>query len=68
MLAYGNFKYQWATDASFDGSRLEILSNNGDLLFDVSVSDDGPITVNTFSNEVGANLLMAAIEIANRPR
>ncbi|MET4632265.1 hypothetical protein [Kaistia defluvii] len=61
-------EYQWATDVSFDGIRLEVLSNEGDVLFDVSIPDDGHITVNTFGKEVSASLIAAAVEIARRPR
>jgi hypothetical protein len=61
-------KYQWATDVAFDGIRLEVLSSQGDILFDVSVADEGPITINTFGKEVAANLVEAAIEVARRSR
>lgn len=61
-------EYRWASDISFDGVRLEVLSSGGDVIFDVSVPDEGPITVNTFGKDVAANLLMAAIEVAQRPR
>ncbi|WP_407112934.1 hypothetical protein [Bradyrhizobium sp. LMG 9283] len=61
-------EYQWATDVAFDGIRMEVLSDEGDLLFDVSVPDEGPIAINTFGKEVAANLVEAAIEIARRPR
>ena len=61
-------EYQWATDVSFDGLRLEVLSDGGDVLFDVSIPDDGHITVNTFRNEISASLIEAAVEIARRPR
>jgi hypothetical protein len=61
-------KYQWASDVAFDGIRLEVLSSGGDVIFDVSVPDKGPITVNTFGKDVAADLLMAAIEVAQRPR
>ena len=40
----------------------------GDMLFDVSVPDDGPITINTFGKEVAANLIEAAIEVVRRSR
>ena len=59
-------EYQWATDVAFDGIRLEILSNDGDMVFDVSLPDDGPMTVNTFGNEVAADLIRVAIETAER--
>jgi hypothetical protein len=59
-------KYQWASDVAFNGIRLEVLSGEGDILFDVSVPDAGAITVNTFGNEVAADLMMAAVETARR--
>ena len=68
MLKDHAFKYQWASDIAFDGIRMEILSDQGDVLFDVSVPEVGSITVNTFSKEVAADLIMAALEIAKRPR
>jgi hypothetical protein len=61
-------EYQWATDVAFDGIRMEVLSGKGDMLFDVSVPDDGPITINTFGKEVAANLIEAAIEVVRRSR
>lgn len=61
-------EYQWATDVAFDGIRMEVLSDEGDVLFDVSVPDEGPITINTFGKEVAANLVEGAIEVARRPR
>ncbi|MGY8667389.1 hypothetical protein Q3C01_34225 [Bradyrhizobium sp. UFLA05-109] len=61
-------KYQWASDVAFDGIRMEVLSDEGDMLFDVSVPDEGPITINTFGKEVAANLVEAAIEVARRSR
>jgi hypothetical protein len=61
-------KYQWTSDVEFDGMRLEILSDDGDVLCDLSVPDDGPITVNTFGKEVAATLIEAAIEVVRRPR
>lgn len=57
-------EYQWASDVAFDGIRMEILSEGGGILFDVSIPDDGPVTVNTFSGEVAADLIKAAVEIA----
>ena len=68
MLKDHAFKYQWASDIAFDGIRMEILSDQGDVLFDVSVPEVGSITVNTLSKEVAADLIMAALEIAKRPR
>lgn len=59
-------EYQWATDVAFEGIRLEILSNDGDMVFDVSLPDNGPMTVNTFSKEVAAELIKVAIEMAER--
>jgi hypothetical protein len=61
-------EYQWATDVAFDGIRMEVLSGDGDMLFDISVPDDGPITINTFGKEVAANLIEAAIEVVRRSR
>jgi len=59
-------EYQWATDVSFDGIRLEILSDDGEMLFDVSIPDDGPTTVNTFGKEVAVDFIRSAIEVAGR--
>ena len=59
-------EYQWATDVAFDGIRMEILSDEGDILFDVSMPDDGPTMVNTFGREVAAELIKAALEVAER--
>jgi hypothetical protein len=56
-------KYQWASDVTFDGIRLEVLSDSGDTLFDLSVPDEGPMTINTFGKEVAAALIEAAIEV-----
>lgn len=61
-------EYQWTTDVNFDGIRLEGLSDEGDVLFDVSIPDDGPITINTFGKEISASLIEAAVQIARRPR
>jgi hypothetical protein len=61
-------EYQWATDVNFDGIRLEVLSDEGNVLFDVSIPDDGHITINTFGKEVPVNLIEATVEIARRPR
>ena len=62
----GTVTYQWASDVAFDGIRLEVLSAEGDILFDVSIPDEGPITVNTFGKEVAADLIKAALETAKR--
>ena len=59
-----DYDFQWASDVAFDGIRLEILSEGGDMLFDVSMPDKGPITVNTHGQEIAAELLVAAIEVA----
>ncbi|MBW7972451.1 hypothetical protein [Bradyrhizobium sp. BR 10289] len=61
-------EYQWASDVEFDGIRMEVLSDDGRTLFDLSVPDDGPITINTFGKEIAASLIEAAIEVARRPR
>jgi hypothetical protein len=60
----GTAEYQWATDVAFDGVRLEILSLEGDMLFDVSIPDIGPMTINTFSKEIAAEVILAAVEVA----
>lgn len=59
-------EYQWATDVAFDGIRLEILSDDGEMVFEVSLPDNGPMTVNTFGREVAADFIRAAIETAER--
>lgn len=61
-------KYQWASDVDFDGIRLEVLSDEGNQLFDVSIPDNGHITINTFGKDVPTDLIAAAVEIARRPR
>lgn len=61
-------EYQWATDVDFDGIRLEVLSADGDTFFDISIPDDGHITINTFGKEVAADLIDAALQIARQPR
>jgi len=61
-------EYQWASDVDFDGIRLEVLSDEGNELFDVSITDDGHIAINTFGKEVPADLIEAAVEIARSPR
>lgn len=60
-------KYQWASDVNFDGLRLEILSGN-DVLFDISLPDNGPLTINTFGRSVDIAFFEAAIQIARCPR
>lgn len=52
----------------FDGIRLEVLSADGDTFFDISIPDDGHITINTFGKEVAADLIDAALQIARQPR
>lgn len=61
-------EYRWASEVLFDGIRLEVLSNAGEVIFDISVSENGPATVNTFGKEVPVDLLIAAIEVAQGPR
>lgn len=61
-------EYQWATDVAFDGIRMEVLSEEGNVIFDVSVPDVGAVTVNTFGKEVDIDLLLIAVEVAKRPR
>lgn len=65
-LKNGATEYQWASDVTFDGIRLEVLTGNGDVLFDVSVSSEGRMTVNTFGKDVAAGLIEAAIAIARQ--
>ena len=60
-------EYQWATDVNFDGICLEVLSEKGDVLFDVGIPDDGRITINTFGKEIAPDLIEAAVQIARRP-
>jgi len=36
------------------------------MLFDVSIPEGGPITVNTFGKEIAADMMLAAIETARR--
>ena len=64
----GRFKCQWTSDVSFDGIRLEVLAGSGEVLLDVSVPDQGPTTVNTFSNEVPADLISEAMAVARQRR
>ncbi|MFC3077684.1 hypothetical protein ACFODL_06240 [Phenylobacterium terrae] len=64
----GEFEYQWASDVGFDGIRLEVLTTEADMLFDVSVPEQGPMSVNTFSNEVAADLILAALDLARQRR
>jgi hypothetical protein len=61
-------RYQWASDVAFDGICLEILSPEGKVCFDVSVPDKGPITVNTFGEQIEAVLIAAAVEVAQHWR
>lgn len=68
QLEHQLVEYQWASDVSFDGIRLEVLSNSGDVICDVCVSENGSTTVNTFGKEVGADVLVAAIKVALQPR
>lgn len=58
------FAYQWASNVNFDGIRLEVLTIQGDVLLDVSLPDSGPISVNTFSNDVPADLIASAVAVA----
>lgn len=36
-------RYQWASDVAFDGIRMEVLLDDGNVLFDVSVPNNGSI-------------------------
>ena len=58
------FASQWASDVNFNGIRFEVLTAQGDVLFDVSLPDSGPISVNTFSNDVPADLVASAVAVA----
>ena len=58
--------YRWASDFDFDGLRLEALSPRGGVLFDIGVPDDGPITINTFGEDIEAELILAAVQIARQ--
>jgi hypothetical protein len=64
----GAFEYQWASDVAFDGIRLEVLTPEGGVLFDVSIPDAGPLTISTFSQDVPADLIVAAIAVARQRR
>ena len=66
--ASGQVEYQWASDVAFEGIRLEVLTADGDVIFDVSVPDHGDITVNTFSSEVSASLIASAVAVAEAPK
>jgi len=63
-ISDGNFEYLWASDVDYDGMRLEVNDLEGQFWFDVSVSDAGTMTVNTFSREVPADLITAAVALA----
>ncbi|MFA4940022.1 hypothetical protein [Brevundimonas sp.] len=62
--ASGLVEYQWASDVDFEGIRLEVLADDGNVIFDVSVPEQGAITVNTFSGEVSASLIASAVAVA----
>lgn len=64
--ASGEFEYQWASAVSFDGVRLEVLTDDGNVLFDISIPERGDLTINTFSNEIAASLITAAIDVARK--
>lgn len=67
-LADRTVKYEWMTDPAFDGERLEVLSDNGDMVFDISVPEKGAMTINTFGNEIAVDLIVAAVEVARRSK
>ena len=58
------YEYQWASDVEFDGIRLEVIANDGSVLFDVGVSELGKLTVSTFSSDVPVEAVLSAIEVA----
>jgi len=62
------FEYQFASDVTLDGIRLEVYCEDGTLSFDVSIPDGGRITINTGGREADAELIEAILEIARRPR
>lgn len=64
----GAHQYQWASDVAFDGIRLEVLTAEGGVLFDISVPEGGALAVNTFSNDVPWRLIAAAIAVAEQRR
>jgi hypothetical protein len=67
-LAGRTVKYEWMADPAFDGERLAVLSDEGDIVFDISVPEEGPMTLNTFGKEVAVDLIVAALEVARRPQ
>ncbi|MFJ6023537.1 hypothetical protein ACIQC9_02905 [Brevundimonas sp. NPDC092305] len=64
----GEFEYQWASDVDFDGIRLEVLTADRDVMFDVSVPEVGDMTVNTFGLEIPAELIATAVNAARKRR
>ena len=64
-IGQDSFEYLWVSDVEFDGIRLEIHDLAGEHWFDVSVPEEGMMTVNTFSREVPAALIAAAVELAH---
>ena len=61
---HGDYEYTWTSDVEFDGLRLEITDLGGEHWFDGSVPEDGVRTVYTFSREVPADLVLAALALA----
>lgn len=55
--------YLWASDPELDGIRLEVNDENGDMIFDITIPDEGTITVNTFGVEVAAELIETALQV-----
>ena len=68
LLSAAGREYEclWASDVAFDGIRLEVYDQVGAVFFDLSISEGGKITINTFSNEVPAEIVLAAIELASQ--
>jgi hypothetical protein len=60
----GDYEYLWESDVDYDSMRLEVNDLEGQFWFDVSLSNAGTMTVNTFSREVPADLIMAAVALA----
>jgi hypothetical protein len=61
------FHFQWASDQAFDGLRLEAREGE-EIVLDVSVPTTGPMTINTFSHDVPAELAEAAMAMAREDR
>jgi hypothetical protein len=65
--AGGDFASNGPLSKSSTGFAFEALDGD-DVVMDVSVPAEGPITINTFSREVPADLVEAAITVARNDR